>query len=280
MRSSELARMAGVTVRTLRHYHKLGLLREPARSENGYREYGAGDAARLLRICNLASLGFSLDRIAGMLDDAQEAAGTLRELDALDAELAERIRGLQEQRNLIAQVKAEGALPDIQPGHARFLAAYADCEPDPHLRRYEKESLALGANLLSSQSMDLLETFQETVLERGLMPRYADIVRRILTFPEDGSDAARSDLIAEAVEFFDPIIDELDLESAATASDDAAYEFLGTYDREMHSDARIELIDDVERAIIRHIEKRYASRDDSATHASTSEPHIDPDLTS
>ena len=45
MRSNEVAKLAGVTVRTLRHYHQLGLLAEPERSENGYRDYAATDVA-------------------------------------------------------------------------------------------------------------------------------------------------------------------------------------------------------------------------------------------
>ena len=50
MKSSEIAKLAGVSVRTLRHYHAIDLLPEPPRGENGYRDYGAGDLVRLLRI--------------------------------------------------------------------------------------------------------------------------------------------------------------------------------------------------------------------------------------
>ena len=60
MRSKEMAKLAGVSVRTLRHYHSLGLMPEPERSANGYRDYSPADLARLLRIKRLASLG--LDR--------------------------------------------------------------------------------------------------------------------------------------------------------------------------------------------------------------------------
>ena len=50
MRSNEVAKLAGVTVRTLRHYHQLGLLSEPPRRANGYRDYSPADVARVLRI--------------------------------------------------------------------------------------------------------------------------------------------------------------------------------------------------------------------------------------
>ena len=67
MKSSEIAKLAGVSVRTLRHYHAIGLLPEPPRGENGYRDYGAGNLVRLLRIKRLSSLGFSLSRISEVL---------------------------------------------------------------------------------------------------------------------------------------------------------------------------------------------------------------------
>ena len=55
----ELARLAGVTPKAIRHYHKVGLLREPERSEAGYRLYGAEDLLRLGRVRRLAGLGLS-----------------------------------------------------------------------------------------------------------------------------------------------------------------------------------------------------------------------------
>ncbi|GAB2496111.1 DNA-binding transcriptional MerR regulator [Nocardiopsis aegyptia] len=60
MLSSELAELAGVTVRTLRHYHQIGLLPEPPRWTGGYRRYDAGDLVRLLRITRLTALGVRL----------------------------------------------------------------------------------------------------------------------------------------------------------------------------------------------------------------------------
>ena len=69
MKSNELAKLAGVTVRTLRHYHAIGLLDEPPRQANGYRDYRPEDLLRVLRIRQLASLGFPLDQVAGMLDE-------------------------------------------------------------------------------------------------------------------------------------------------------------------------------------------------------------------
>ena len=78
LRSGELAKLAGVTVRTLRHYRTIGLLPDPPRDENGYCSYGIEDLVRVLRIKRLASLGFSLDDIKGMLDDMDAVTSSVQ----------------------------------------------------------------------------------------------------------------------------------------------------------------------------------------------------------
>ncbi len=66
----EVARLAGVTVRTLHHYGEIGLLAPSGRTDAGYRRYAAADLDRLSRILFYRELGFPLDRIATLLDDA------------------------------------------------------------------------------------------------------------------------------------------------------------------------------------------------------------------
>ncbi|MDB5034701.1 MAG: transcriptional regulator, MerR family [Chlorobi bacterium] len=63
----EFAQRAGVTVRTLHHYDRLGLLKPSAVSESGYRLYGTRDFARLQQIVTLKFLGFSLQQIGELL---------------------------------------------------------------------------------------------------------------------------------------------------------------------------------------------------------------------
>ena len=129
MKSSEIAKLAGVSVRTLRHYHAIDLLPEPPRGENGYRDYGAGDLVRLLRIKRLSSRGVSLSRISEVLDETDahlaEAAGPNADeaLDELDRELALQIERLQEQRRTIALLKREQLDPDLPVRFAREAKA-------------------------------------------------------------------------------------------------------------------------------------------------------------
>lgn len=62
-----------VTVKTLRHYENLGLLK-PAKTdaETGYRYYHLGQSIRLSRIIHLKRLGFTLDEIAALFADGDD----------------------------------------------------------------------------------------------------------------------------------------------------------------------------------------------------------------
>ena len=65
----EFARLAGVTVRALHHYDRLGLLR-PRRTRAGYRQYGTRELERLEQIVALKFIGIPLKKINAMLDRA------------------------------------------------------------------------------------------------------------------------------------------------------------------------------------------------------------------
>jgi DNA-binding transcriptional MerR regulator len=107
----ELAELAGTTVKAVRHYHKLDLLEEPERKENGYKQYEVSHLVRLLQITRLADLGVPLGRIAtmGNADDNPDEA-----LRVLDAELEGTIARLQRIRGelaLIFENRSPASLP-------------------------------------------------------------------------------------------------------------------------------------------------------------------------
>jgi DNA-binding transcriptional MerR regulator len=64
----EFAKRSRVTVRTLHHYDRLGLLRPTGRSTSGYRRYSEKDLVRLQQIVTLKFIGFSLQEIRTLLD--------------------------------------------------------------------------------------------------------------------------------------------------------------------------------------------------------------------
>ena len=130
---AEIARRAGVTVRTLHHYEDLGLL-APLRSEAGHRRYREADVAQLLRVVWLRRLGFALERIGGLLvADAATLHAALREQRAaLEAELAEaasRLRGLD-----VALVNLLDWSPTMR------LQDHDLPEPDPHAALFADEA--------------------------------------------------------------------------------------------------------------------------------------------
>lgn len=86
----DVARVAGVTVRTLHHWDTIGLVAPSGRSAGGYRLYRAADVARVHRVLLYRELGFPLERIGGLLDaPGSSSAATLREQRAeLDAHVA------------------------------------------------------------------------------------------------------------------------------------------------------------------------------------------------
>ena len=66
---SKLAKLAGVSVRTLHHYDETGLLKPSFRSGSGYRQYQRADLLRLQQILFYRELEFSLSEIKDILDD-------------------------------------------------------------------------------------------------------------------------------------------------------------------------------------------------------------------
>lgn len=81
----EIARLAGTTSRTLRHYDDIGLLPPTRIAPNGYRHYDDSALVRLQRILLLRELGLGLPQIAQVLADAPRGAA---EASALETHLA------------------------------------------------------------------------------------------------------------------------------------------------------------------------------------------------
>ncbi len=153
MRIGELAAIAGVTTRTVRHYHRVGLLPEPERRANGYREYGLRDAVELARARRLVELGLSLDEVRDALAD--DAGKDLREiLIELDADLARQQQAISQRRARLAELlrRAEtcGGLPPEGPVSAELATLFDDMAhvaanrgtPEPAIAAKERELLA------------------------------------------------------------------------------------------------------------------------------------------
>ncbi len=109
MRISNLARRAGVAPTAIRWYEQAGVLPEPARGENGYREYGEIDLARLRLVVALRRLGLGPE-------DAGRIARLCLQHGEIDTDL---VPLLAAQRDAIARQRAdldrlEGELADLE----------------------------------------------------------------------------------------------------------------------------------------------------------------------
>ncbi|MEU6074171.1 MerR family transcriptional regulator [Micromonospora sp. NPDC047074] len=108
----QAAAFVGVTVKTVRHYHKLGLIEEPERDSSGYRRYGSADLLRLVQTRTLAAAGVPLAEIGPLLDtDAERFAAALADVGR---QLTERIEELITRRDTLHRL-ADGdraLLPD------------------------------------------------------------------------------------------------------------------------------------------------------------------------
>jgi len=83
-RIGELARKAKVTVRTVRYYEALGLLKTQSRSDGGQRYYTDTDHIYLLRILQLKRYGFSLEQIGRIIRmGPEDSTGRKRKTELL-----------------------------------------------------------------------------------------------------------------------------------------------------------------------------------------------------
>lgn len=102
----EIARVAGTTSRTLRHYDAIGLLPPSRIASNGYRHYDQAALVRLQRILLLRELGLGLPQIAEVLKAARESRSeTTGAAEALDTHLALLRQEQQRLRRQIASVE-------------------------------------------------------------------------------------------------------------------------------------------------------------------------------
>lgn len=115
----DFSRLTFVTVKTLRYYDEIGLLK-PVKVDQftGYRYYSAGQLSRLNYIVALKDLGLSLDEIALLVKDNLTPA-QMRDIFILKkAELQQRVaeeqKRLDNVEKLLTRIEKEGSMPDYQ----------------------------------------------------------------------------------------------------------------------------------------------------------------------
>jgi DNA-binding transcriptional MerR regulator len=173
----ELARATGLTVRTLHHYHDIGLLVPSLNSDGGHRLYTAADVARLQRVVSLRQIGFSLEEIRGCLDDP-----------AFDAP---RVIGLHLAR-LRGQIARQQDLCTRLEGLAALLAARGEeVSPDEFLRTIEATTMI--ENYYTPEQLEYLKKRREEVGEdaiRSAEKEWPELLAKAKAAMEAGTDPA------------------------------------------------------------------------------------------
>ncbi|MBX0299212.1 MerR family transcriptional regulator [Cryobacterium sp. 1639] len=220
MRSHDLATLAQVTVRTLRHYHRVGVLPEPERSRNGYRDYTVHDLVRLLRIKRLAALGIPLEKMPAMLAD--ETGSQTELLNQLDAEIDAEMARLQAQKTLIGLARMHDAAPDLPPALASSLARFAASGASPAMNRMDRDQVILLAHLAGEDGIDRLARVYGRLAEPDVLSGVAAVSRQFDDLADDASEREIDAMVAEFVARLSPLLADLDDGNDEPLFDEAA----------------------------------------------------------
>jgi DNA-binding transcriptional MerR regulator len=167
----QAAAYAGVTIKTVRHYHRLGLVDEPRRDTSGYRRYASTDLVRLIQVRALAEAGVPLAGIGELLDaDPERFAATLA---GVERQLTGRIEELVARRDTLHRL-ADGdraLLPDRACAVLDRLTALGF---RPDFVAAQREGLVLARAL----APEFFDGFVTQLEQRLADPEYVELQKR------------------------------------------------------------------------------------------------------
>lgn len=199
MQSGKLAKLAGVTSRTLKHYRTIGLLKQVRQNENGYYEYGIDDFLRVLKIKNLAALGFSLEKIGQLLEDESMGESCL---EALDAQLKAQIEALQRKRATVAALRSTRLSPFAPTVFSEFLQRLEQNASSPKLCKNHQEELLMIEHLLEPSDVELVAAFYRALLQKDLLGEYCELQGLMEHLREHADENLWEDAARKHAEFF------------------------------------------------------------------------------
>ncbi|WP_247828980.1 MerR family transcriptional regulator [Arthrobacter antioxidans] len=169
-----IAELAGTTVNTVRHYHRVGLLEQPDRMSNGYKQYQVRHLVRLLKIRRLRDLGVPLDQIDEVTLDGDSSFEALR---AIDADLAVSIERLQRARAEIQAILQGSSVTGVPAGFEDVA---------PQMSKPDQSLMLIYSQLYDDAAMQDLRDMVRAE------PDY--VTKEFDELPPDADETARADL--------------------------------------------------------------------------------------
>jgi DNA-binding transcriptional MerR regulator len=181
LRAKEFAHMAGVTVRTLHHYDRLGLLK-PRRAASGYRLYRESHMERLEQIVALRFLGLPLKEIRELLDSAAPD---------LPAALRMQLGALEERRRLLDRAiaairEAETIVASGRPADAAVLKKIIEVIEMQTSNDWMKKY----ANEAAQANIDARKGEWSPELQERVSKQWTDLIADVQAAMDAGVDAA------------------------------------------------------------------------------------------
>lgn len=206
LRIGEVAQLFGITTKTIRHYHKVGLLAEPQRTQAEYRLYTARDVLRILRIRRLQGLGLSLAQIKRILVEPEEEGSLRRVLEHIVAEIDEQMRQLEMRRECIGALLAEATLDAVDHPQetpqivelARARLAEQGIVPDEAAWKQDRAIFGtLDAPHLPGDAQQLHEAMRRVMDDPEQTRRIVAIGERFASLAGQAADSPRVTLLVE-----------------------------------------------------------------------------------
>lgn len=217
----QLAAYAGVTVRAVRHYHRMGLLPEPERDASGYRRYGAMAVVSLIKIRTLATAGVPLSQIGQLLQADPPAFAEA--VQRIDSHLRDEIERLETSRKQIAQLAAGDSLA-LPPEVTSYLGRLREIGASVRMVEAERHGWILIAARWPDRIPEIIAG-KHAQLEDPQLVRLYRILSELLD-----SDAADDPRLDEAADIMAGLLEQADaageLDLGDTVYDDLAFDLL------------------------------------------------------
>ncbi|MBB5079852.1 MerR family transcriptional regulator [Nonomuraea endophytica] len=167
----QAAAFVGVTIKTVRHYHRLGLVTEPVRDSSGYRRYRSGDLLRLVQVRTLAEAGVPLAEIGDLLDADSERFATA--LDDVRRRLTDRIEDLIARRDTLHRL-AHGDRVLLPDRACVLLERLVELGFGPDYVAAQREALVLTRALMP----EVFDGFLRQLERRFDDPEFVEVTKR------------------------------------------------------------------------------------------------------